>query len=167
MYIKKAEIDDLNEIMSIYRVAQDSMIESGNPNQWGHFYPTEEVIREDIRYGTSYIIYDCEGIHGVFTLFSGDEPTYQFIENGSWINDDAYVTVHRIASDGKTHGIFKFAIDYCKRISENIRIDTHKNNIIMQKLIERNGFQKCGTIFVADGSPRIAYQWSRSKLSTP
>ena len=39
MHIRKAEPDDLNEIMGIYKIAQDFMIESGNPNQWGHFYP--------------------------------------------------------------------------------------------------------------------------------
>ena len=25
---------------------------------------------------------------------------------------------------------------------------------------EKSGFEKCGTIYVADGSPRMAYQWS-------
>ncbi len=106
-----------------------------------------------------------KGPHGVFALFSGEEPTYQNIENGKWINDDEYVTVHRIASDGKVRGIFKCAIDYCKSISDNIRIDTHKSNIVMQKLINQNDFTKCGIIHVADGSPRIAYQWQKKKNS--
>ena len=29
-------------------------------------------------------------------------------------------------------------------------------------LSEKNSFEKCGTIYVADGSPRIAYQWSKN-----
>ena len=33
----------------------------------------------------------------------------------------------------------------------------------MQKQIEKNGFKKCGTIYVRDGSPRIAYQWVKEK----
>ena len=147
-------------IMEIYRIAQDFMIENGNPDQWGHTYPTEDFIKEDIKNGVCHLI--CvDGIpHGVFALFSGAEPTYQYIENGRWLNDDEYVTVHRIAGDGKVKGIFKCAADYCKSISDNIRIDTHKNNTAMQGAIEKNGFEKCGTIFVADGSARIAYQWS-------
>jgi RimJ/RimL family protein N-acetyltransferase len=40
----------------------------------------------------------------------------------------------------------------------NIRIDTHRDNAIMQHLLEKNGFVKCGIIYVEDGSPRIAYQ---------
>lgn len=160
MYVKKAALDDLDVIMSIYLIAQDFMIKSGNP-QWGHSYPTQELIQKDIENGACHIICDDECIHGVFALFEDIEPTYQYIENGQWLNDEPYVTVHRIASDGKVHGIFKCAINYCKSISDNIRIDTHKSNLIMQKQIEKNCFKKCGTIYVRDGSPRIAYHWSK------
>lgn len=160
MHIRKAAIDDLDSILSIYRSAQDYMIASGNPDQWGYFYPAEELILEDVKNEKSLLICEDDEPHGVFALFEGSEPTYQYIENGEWLNDSPYVTLHRIASDGKVRGIFDCAIEYCKGISENIRIDTHKNNIIMQKKIEKQGFVKCGTIYVADGSPRIAYQWS-------
>lgn len=161
MNIRKATIDDLNDIMRIYKIAQDFMIQSGNPNQWGHSYPTKDLIKNDIKYKTSHVIYNNKNIHAVFTLIDGIEPTYQKIENGEWTNNEPYITLHRIASDGKVKGIFKSIIEYCKTISDNIRIDTHENNLIMQKLIEKNGFQKCGTIHVADGTPRIAYQWTK------
>lgn len=162
MHIRKAVIDDLRDIMEIYHIAQEFMIESGNPNQWGHRYPSEDLIRDDIANGVCCLICDDDGgIHGVFALFSGDEPTYKYIEDGEWINDDGYVTIHRIAGDGKLHGLFDCAVNYCKSLSDNIRIDTHESNLIMQKLIERNGFRKCGRIYVADGSPRMAYQWSK------
>lgn len=161
MFVRKAEIDDLDEIMGIYRIAQDFMIESGNPDQWGHRYPSKDLIESDIDDEVCHLICDDEAIHGVFALFSADEPTYQYIENGKWLNDNPYMTVHRIAGDGKASGIFACAIDYCKGLSDDIRIDTHQSNMIMRKLIERNGFQRCGRIYVADGSPRIAYQWSR------
>lgn len=161
MNIRKAEPDDLDEIMNIYLIAQDFMIESGNPNQWGRSYPSRELIVSDIENEVCRLICGEEKIHGVFALFEGVEPSYEHIDDGQWLNDDPYVTVHRIASDGEVHGIFKCAIDYCKGISDNIRIDTHKSNLIMQKQIERNGFEKCGTVYVRDGSERIAYQWSR------
>ena len=161
MHIRKAVIDDLDVIMEIYRTAQDFMIESGNPNQWGRSYPDEDLIRSDIDNEVCHLVCDDESVHGVFALFEGTEPTYQHIEDGQWLNDEPYVTVHRIASDGKAHGIFRCAVDYCKSISDNIRIDTHKNNLVMQKQIERNGFKKCGTVYVRDGSARIAYHWSR------
>ena len=43
---KKAE---LGEIRRIYEYAQDYMIRSGNPTQWGHFYPSADLIRSDIQ----------------------------------------------------------------------------------------------------------------------
>jgi len=162
MHIRKARIDDLKNIMEIYGIAQDFMIESGNPKQWGHRYPGEDLIRDDIDKGVCCLVCEGESPHGVFALFSGDEPTYQYIENGEWLNDNPYVTIHRIASDGKIRGIFACAVDYCRNFCDDVRIDTHESNLVMQGLIEKNGFQRCGTIYVADGSPRIAYQWSRS-----
>lgn len=164
MHIRKATEKDIEEIMKIYRIAQDFMIESGNPNQWGHFYPTREIINKDIDEEVCYLVCDDNDFHGVFALFDIDEPTYQVIEDGQWLNDEKYLTVHRIASDAKVHGIFACIIAYCKSKSDNIRIDTHQNNAVMQKLIEKQGFHKCGIIHVTDGSPRIAYQWSKSIL---
>lgn len=161
MHIQKAKLDDLAEIMDIYKSAQDFMIESGNATQWGQSYPKKDLIEEDIDRGICLLVCEDEHPHGVFALMEGDEPTYQHIENGEWLNDDAYLTIHRIASDGKAHGIFDCAVKYCKSITDNIRIDTHENNLIMKGLIEKNGFQRCGTIYVANGSPRIAYQWSK------
>lgn len=161
MHIEKATPQDLNRIMTIYRTAQDFMIKTGNPKQWGHSYPSRQLIISDIDAGICHIICDGEKTRGVFALFKGREPTYEYIENGSWLNDDEYVTIHRIASDGEVHGIFKCAATYSKSISDNVRIDTHKSNAVMQRQIERNGFEKCGTIYVTDGSPRIAYHWSK------
>lgn len=147
--------------MEIYRFAQDFMIRTGNPRQWGHTYPDEALIRADILGGLCKVLYDETGVHGVFALLESEEPTYRRIEDGAWLNDEPYVTIHRIAGDGQTHGLLQYAADYCKRLSANVRIDTHADNRIMQKLIERSGFQKCGTVYVRDGSPRIAYQWKR------
>lgn len=159
--VRKAGKADLEAIMSIYTRAQDFMIRSGNPSQWGHFYPTRELIQSDIKEGACMAICDGDDIHGVFALFEGDEPTYERIE-GAWLNDGPYVTIHRIAGDGLAHGVFRCAADHCKRLYANIRIDTHADNRVMQRQIEKNGFERCGIIHVADGSPRIAYQWTAS-----
>ncbi len=158
--IRKATIDDLGRLMEIYRSAQDYMVRSGNPNQWGYSYPDSDIIRSDIEKGVCNVISDSGVIHGVFALFTGVDPTYLRIDGGSWLNDEPYVTIHRIAGDGKVHGIFKCAVDYCKSISSNVRIDTHKDNKTMQNLIVRSGFVKCGIIYVRDMSPRLAFQWA-------
>lgn len=161
--IRKADSLDFERIMEIYRHAQEFMISTGNPHQWGRIFPTREMIVDDLNNGRSHVIYDGAGIHGVFALFTGDDPTYNYIEGGKWLNDEPYVTIHRIAGDGELHGIFKTAADYCKSISQNVRVDTHADNKIMQRAALNEGFVKCGTIYVRDHSPRIAYQWTKMK----
>ena len=138
--VKNAEIADLEQIMKIYRYAQDYMIKSGNPTQWGHFYPDADLIKSDIDKNACKVIYDKDGIHGVFSVFDGAEPTYKHIEGGNWLNEEPYLTIHRLAGDGQVHGLFPCALNYCKKISLNIRVDTHADNKTMQRLIRKNGF---------------------------
>lgn len=59
---------------------------------------------------------------------------------------------------GKHKGMLEYIVGYCFDIHSNLKIDTHEDNKIMQHLLEKYGFLKCGTIWLEDGSPRIAYQ---------
>ena len=103
----------------------------------GLFLSWSGIDQSDIREKRCMVIYDETGIHGVFALFFGEEPTYQVIEDGKWLNEETYVTIHRLAGDGKVHGLFQCAADYCRGISANIRIDTHDNNKIMQRQLKK------------------------------
>ena len=155
--IQKADISQLPRILEIYEKARAFMAESGNPDQWGTGYPPEEMIRQDIRDGKSYVNLKGEHIQAVFYFAVEADPTYGYIE-GEWLNDDPYGVIHRIAVDGSGRGVaaecFAFAAQHC----ENIRIDTHEKNIPMQRCLTKNGFTRCGTIYLEDGDPRIAYQ---------
>ena len=97
------------------------------------------------------------GIQAVFALIPGDDPTYGYID-GSWLNDAPYAAIHRVASSGKRKGVLQECLDYCIAKHQNLRIDTHFDNKIMQHLLEKYGFQRCGTIYLENGDPRIAYQ---------
>ena len=157
MEIRNTQLQDLNNILGVYKYAREQMKLSGNPHQWYDKYPTEEKIVDDIKNANSYVIENCGTLCGVFTFIIGEEPTYQKIE-GQWKNDKPYGTIHRLASSGAESGIFNQCLKFCQSKISNIRIDTHRDNKIMQHLIEKNGFERCGIIYVADGSPRIAYQ---------
>ena len=155
--IQKADISQLPRILEIYEKARAFMAESGNPDQWGTGYPPEEMIRQDIRNGKSYVNLEDDHIRAVFYFAVEADPTYSYIE-GSWLNDAPYGVIHRIAVDGSGRGVaaecFAFAAQHC----ENLRIDTHEKNIPMQRCLTKNGFTRCGTIHLEDGDPRIAYQ---------
>jgi len=157
MNVRYTKIEDLNEVMKIYAHARNQMKLNGNPNQWKNTNPKEETIRNDIKNKNSYVIHNQKQILGVFTFIIGVDETYKYIE-GAWLNDEPYGTIHRIASNNIEKKIFETCLSFCERKISNIRIDTHNDNKIMQHVIEKNNFTKCGTIYVEDGSPRIAYQ---------
>jgi hypothetical protein len=159
--VRKAKLIEFDKIMGIYRIAQDFMISTGNPNQWKHSNPSPEQIKTDIEKGICHVICDGNEIHGVFALCEGVDPTYLYIEDGEWLNDEPYVTIHRIAGDQKVHGIFTSAMEFCKKYADNIRIDTHHDNKVMQNVLAKHGFSRCGIIYLKNGDPRIAFQWRK------
>ena len=75
-----------------------------------------------------------------------------------WDEVQSYHVVHRIASYPDVHGIFSNIMDSCSSRDTNIRIDTHRDNRIMQHNIEKHGFTYCGIIYLANGDERLAYQ---------
>ena len=156
MEIRKADRKDFARITEIYHSAQEFMIRSGNPDQWGRSYPSEDDVADDIDKGFCHVIYDCTGVHAVCALCTGKDPYYSKID-GAWLNDEEYVAIHRIASDGTFCGVVAFVTEYCKKEYQNVRADTHGKNIPMQKALEKSGFVRCGTVWVRDMSPRIAY----------
>ena len=49
------------------------------------------------------------------------------------------------------HGVFQAMMAYLEGITDNIRIDTHKDNHIMQHNLSKYGFTYCGIIYIASG----------------
>ena len=156
--IRKAIDSDLLEIKKIVAKARDIMKSSGNVNQWVDGYPTREVLLADVRSGNAYLLLRENKAVAYFAMLDGPEITYNLIVEGCWLNDDSYGVLHRVASNGKAKGVFQEILLYASSHYDNIRIDTHHDNKIMQRLLEQNGFVYCGVIFLGDGSPRLAYQ---------
>lgn len=72
-----------------------------------------------------------------------------------------YGVIHRIAVAEHNKGVATYCIQWCLNKFPNIKIDTHKDNIPMQKTILKNGFTYCGIIKKEDGTERLAYQFAR------
>ena len=159
MNVRRAAHADLDEIMRIYDTAKAYMRKNGNTSQWVNGYPRRELIQSDIENGYCFVCEE-EDIHGVFAFILGEDPTYTVIENGAWLNDRPYGTIHRIGSDGEKSGILRHAVGFCLKKTKDLRIDTHEDNKIMQSLVEGCGFKRCGIIHIDDGTPRIAYHYT-------
>ena len=160
--IRPATLSDLPVIENIYAIARQFMADNGNPTQWGDGYPKRELLESDIEKGELFV-YEEEGtLHGVFAFILGEDPTYAYIEDGQWPNSKPYGTIHRIASDGQKKGVFTPCFAFALSRADEIRIDTHHDNKPMQHVVEKHGFQYCGVIYVSDGTPRKAYQYSKA-----
>ena len=155
--IRHATLGDLPQLLEIYRFAKHFMHTHGNPTQWNGSYPDEETLREDIRKGQLYVQYDPMGIYACFALIGGEDPTYGRIE-GAWHSHEPYGTIHRIASNQRKKGVFAECVAFAKTKFSHLRVDTHQDNRPMQGAILKNGFQFSGIIYLADGSPRRAYE---------
>lgn len=160
--IRHAGIEDLPQILILYEQARSLMAANGNATQWNNGYPEKRILENDIQKNQLYVGIKNGKIVLVFMFLIGPEPTYEVIEGGSWLRECPYGTIHRLASPGLiAHGgdqVINWCYEQCCQARVDLRGDTHKNNLPMQHIFEKNGFIQCGTIYVYDGSPRIAYQ---------
>jgi len=157
--IREARQTDIPDIMKVMEAAKKIMRSSGNMHQWGEGYPSEAIITADMEKNGGFVIENEGCVVGYFAFLPSPEPTYHKIYGGKWLDDEhPYHVIHRIASYPDSHNIFSDMIDFCFAHDANIRIDTHRDNAIMQHNILKHGFTYCGIIYLASGDERLAYQ---------
>lgn len=161
MLIRKTIPEDLPRLLEIYESARSFMAKSGNPAQWGNAWPPTSLLERDIQSGHSYAcLHDRRVVGTFFFNFGKDiEPTYAVIIDGKWQNDGPYGVIHRLAGDGSVKGIGAYCINWCYEQCCHLRVDTHPDNQVMQRLLTKLGFKRCGIIHVMqDNMPRIAFE---------
>lgn len=161
MKIRKTTIADLDILLHLYDDARRFMAAHNNPTQWGTSYPSRMLLESDIESGCSYVCEEHGKIIAAFYYRFGTDDTYLRIYNGQWLDESPYGVVHRITSDGTIKGTASFCLDWALSQCRNLKIDTHRDNYVMQHLLEKNKFTRCGIIYLEDGSDRIAYQKNR------
>ncbi len=158
--IRKAAAADIENILSVYDSARGFMRLTGNMTQWTGGYPSREVAEADISKESLYVCEEGGELLAVFYYAVEEDPTYRVIYDGAWLNDEPYAVIHRIAvSDAaRGKGVAGFIFDSCFKQHPNLKIDTHRDNIPMQRALEKNGFKRCGIIHLLSGDERVAYQ---------
>ena len=159
MIIRKTMEKDLPAISEIYDAAKEFMKAAGNPTQWqGNGAPGIETARKDMESGVGYVCVDSDEIVAVFMFAIGNDKIYDKIYDGEWKNWNEYAVIHRIAVKHHGRGIIDFCFAECFKMFPNIKIDTHRDNLPMQKVLSRAGFERCGIIYLENGDERIAFQ---------
>lgn len=157
MEVILAKEEDLEALEALYAKARAFMREHGNGGQWGEHYPPRALLLEDIKKARMHLIKDGDELWGAFVFFVGEEPAYRAID-GKWLTDNTqYGVIHRVASAGKG-GFMRRVVEFCEARTDDLRIDTHRDNAPMRGALERLGFVPCGTVIVDDGTERIAYE---------
>lgn len=156
--IRKATYDDLPVLMDVFRKARGIMRSSGNMNQWNDGYPSEAVVRNDIDNGHCVVLCEEGEVVATMAFIPGPDPTYAEIYDGGWLSDAPYHVIHRIAVAEPGHNAARTLLDWGFGRVKSIRIDTHKDNVIMHHVLSKYGFTHCGVILLANGDPREAYQ---------
>ena len=156
MSIRHATDADLDAMMAMFDHSRGLMRAEGNTTQW-NAYPTSDHLRDDIRRNASYISPTF-----TFALVPGIEPTYAYIEHGRWLDTATpYATIHRLAKAPGAKGVAAQVFAFAKSRHAHLRADTHPSNITMRHILLREGFVECGTVYMGDGTPRLAYEWWR------
>lgn len=164
MKFRKAVKADISSIMNIISQAKDYFKKQGI-NQWQDNYPNSEIISNDIDNNYSYVLLKEDSIVATAAVSFDGEKTYDYIYEGQWISNNEYAVIHRIAVDNNFKGlglssqIIKNVEELClKKGVYSIKVDTHEENLSMQKLLKKNKFQYCGIIYLEYGSKRIAFE---------
>ncbi len=153
---------DADAVAAIYEEARQGFRASGIP-QWQEGIPNKSTFLADIESGTARVLV-CGGAIAATCQLVTYEPTYAVLLGGAW-QTDSYVAVHRAAVSqafrrrGLAGRMLADAEAYARRIGKPaVRIDTHEKNRNMRAMLEKNGYTPRGTIFLSDGSPRIAFE---------
>lgn len=161
--IRKGNTNDIPAIMEIIADAQ-SLLAGRGVDQWQDGYPTADIIQQDIARAESYVIEIDRSVAATAVISFAGEVTYNSID-GAWLNDNSYVVVHRLAvrNYALRSGLARQMMLYAEELAlqrgvNNIRVDTHIDNMAMQSLLNNLGFVFCGEITLLSGAPRIAFQ---------
>ena len=165
--IRKTEARDLEALMPLFEEARATIAQLGI-DQWQNGYPNRAVILADIDKSQSHCVLVDGEICGTFALISDGEPTYNEIFDGKWLAGDGkehYFAIHRVAISVKCRGkgisteIISFCAEKARAAGKiSLRIDTHKGNVVMRRMLEKHGFSHCGTIYLESGDERVAYE---------
>ncbi len=161
MEFRKAVYSDVDEIVEIVKGGQERLRAQGI-DQWQRGYPNRGSIEADVAAEVGMVL--CNGgrvaAYGA-VIFTG-EPAYEAISGGGWLTDGPYAVVHRlcVAADFLRCGC---GVEFMRRVERfaggrvpSVRIDTHPDNAVMQRLVKRMGFVYCGDVVIE--SRRLAYE---------
>ena len=151
MELIQAKKQDLDTLLAFYQHVAETMEERGLRQwHWG-LYPTEDMIREDVRKGDLYFLPGNGGkIDAAVVCMVGQEPAYDVLDWSCGLRPGIF---HRLAVDPALQGmgLGGLVLDDVQQLLRTagcdcIRCDTSEKNEKAIRLYEKMGFRRCGTL---------------------
>lgn len=150
LQIRKAEHEDLNIIIKIFRNAIKVM-NNNNIYQWDDIYPTNENLEQDVFNGQMYVGIKDGEIVSALVINNECEEEYK---NGNWRYDNGkFAVVHRLCVNPiyQNKGVGKDTMIKIEEILktegiQSIRLDTFSLNPDALRLYQTLGYQKVGEV---------------------
>lgn len=161
MEFRKATCDDIDTIVGIVEGGRERLRMQGI-DQWQRGYPDRGSIEADVAAEVGMVLCDGGRVAAYGAVIFTGEPAYDAITGGRWLTDGRYAVVHRlcVAADRLHSGCGAEFMRNAERMAgervASIRIDTHPDNVVMQRLVRRRGFTFCGDVVIE--SRRLAYE---------
>lgn len=168
MEIRKAKEKDFSAVCKLLQMGREN-IKALGIDQWQNGDPSEMDLKNDIENGTLYVADEGGKILGM--CFIGFyESDYDYIYWGNWLKGE-YAVMHRVAvdTDSRGKGVFLALINKASELAKTegknqLRIDTHRGNITMQKALNKGGFARMGVIYLKNGDERVAFLKKLDKI---
>lgn len=148
MKIRKAELEDLNIIIDIFKNAINTMNDN-DIHQWDEIYPTNTILEQDILKKQMYIGIKDNTVVSVLVINNEFDEQYK---NGNWKYDnESFAVVHRlcvnpVCQNQKIGNNTIILIEELLRKEgiQSIRLDAFSLNPYALKMYETLGYQKVG-----------------------
>ncbi|WP_288323602.1 GNAT family N-acetyltransferase [Eggerthella sinensis] len=160
---RPATRDDFERAAALLDVGHRTFAELGIDEGRSKKYPSARRLMHSIKNGTTHVIEDAHGaMIALFAVSFSPDKNYERPIDGAWLTDtDArpqpYAELHWVAVDypARRRGVGMFILDKADQIARaggraSVRADVYPENGPMQKLLEKHGYERCGTITMKD-----------------
>lgn len=143
--LRKAHINEANEILSFYEDIIFSIRDSEFNPKWNDSYPDMEFIKESILKEELYV-YPQNGLKACLVINNELEKEYSNVKWHINAETDEIIAIHTFAVKSTGKGIGKEIFDHIvkeaiKNNKKTIRIDVIDGNIGAQRAFEKWGFE--------------------------
>ncbi len=165
MKIEKVHLLNLDAIFSLTKSCAKHLIEN-EIFQWNEYYPSKEVLKNDIELNQLWKLVENNLIIGIIALTEIEDVEYKSVK---WLTENgANLYIHRLAvhpnyqGKGYAQQLMNFAENYAKEHNyDSIRLDTFSKNIRNQQFYEKRNYIKLESIYFPKQSEHPFYCYEK------